>query len=180
MRYLTAVLLVLTVTFTSYAKDKVKIGDVPPSYVGRTMGGDKIELSEMKGKVVVMTFWATWCPPCMAELPILYSLQNLVSADRMQVVAVNYGESVRAVKKVMDILKDSDVIFTRDRKKFAARKYGVKGIPHMVILDHAGKVAKINIGYGEESLDRLVDELNGLLVAMPRAEDTPEQMGSSG
>lgn len=173
MRYFLVLLLIMAISSVGNAKDKVSVGDIPPSYVGKTLDSKKIELSDMKGKIVVMTFWATWCAPCMAELPVLNELQKQVSPERLQVVAINYGEIRRKVKHIMSLIPDSKILFTRDPYKSASRRYGVRGIPHMVIVDHEGKVANIHIGYGSGTEDRLVEELNVLLRAAPVVISNP-------
>ncbi len=173
MRYLLGFLLIFTITLAAEAKGKVKIGDIPPSYVGKTLDGKKIELSEMKGKVVVVTFWATWCPPCLKELPVLHVLQQQVSSDRLQVVAVNYGETRKQMNKLIKRLGDSSVLFTREKRGYARKKFGVKGIPHMLILDQVGNVVHQHIGYGEGMMPVLEKELNALLRKLPRVIENP-------
>lgn len=166
MRFIAIVLLVVSVTFSLNAKD-IEVGDVPPSFVGKTLDGKRIQLSEMTGKVIVVTFWATWCGPCLRELPVLNFIQQQVSVDRLQVVAVNYGEGKKHVKYIQQQIPESNIKFALDKRKYSSKKYGVKGIPHMVIVDSAGKVAHIHIGYGDDTKERLAKELNVLLKAIP-------------
>lgn len=172
MRFITVLLLALSVSFSLQAKE-IKVGDVPPSYIGRALNGKKVQLSEMAGKVVVVTFWASWCGPCLAELPVLDSVQRQVSPDRLQVVAINFSEGKRQVKYIQKQMPDSLIQFTLDKRRFASRKYNVKGIPHMVIIDHEGKVAHVHVGYGGGTADRLIDELNTLLKAAPKVISNP-------
>ena len=162
MRLITILLLFISVTFSLNAKD-IEVGDIPPSYIGMAMSGERIELSKMKGKVVVVTFWATWCGPCLKELPVLHEIQKIVSTDKLQVVAVNYGEKKRDVKFIQKQIPDSKILFTMDKRKFASRKFNVVGIPHMLIIDKQGKVAHIHIGYGEDTAMRLAHELDALI-----------------
>lgn len=172
MRFIIVSFLLFSISLPLQAKE-IKVGDVPPSYIGKTLKGKRIDLSEMKGKIVVVTFWASWCGPCLAELPVLDVLQKQVSTDRFQVVAVNFSERKRKIKHIQRQLPDSMIQFTLDKNRFAGNKYNVRGIPHMVIVDHEGKVAHIHIGYGEGTVDRLIDELNTLLKAVPRVISNP-------
>ena len=137
-----------------------KIGDTPYDEVGKTNAGEEIKISDHKGKVVIVTFWATWCGPCMKELPVLSAIQKSAGTDNLQVIAVNYKESRRHFKKIADALADSPMKVTSDVKGRIGRKFDVKGIPHMLIINRQGKIASVHIGYGEDSLPNLIDEIN--------------------
>ncbi|MGS1119970.1 TlpA disulfide reductase family protein [Rhodanobacter sp. UC4436_H3] len=75
----------------------VRPGDVPPDSLGPTMDGHTVSLASLRGKVVVISFWATWCGYCMKEMPVLAKMQSLATERGMslQVVAVNYKEDRR-------------------------------------------------------------------------------------
>ncbi|MDE0056040.1 MAG: TlpA disulfide reductase family protein, partial [Gammaproteobacteria bacterium] len=67
----------------------MQVGDIPPPRLGTDRNGDRINLEEMSGKIVVISFWATWCPPCLKELPVLEAIHNSIGEDRLEVIAVN-------------------------------------------------------------------------------------------
>ena len=71
-----------------------QVGDVPPSYLGKDQKGKKVELADLRGKVVIVTFWATWCVPCRKELPVLETIQRHAGQDRVRVVAVNIEKAM--------------------------------------------------------------------------------------
>lgn len=140
------------------------VGDTPPDDLGK-FEGNRILLSDNPGTVRIVTFWATWCPPCRKELPVLAQMQNNVGTEELQVYAVNYKESPRVVKKLRRQLPDTDVVFLSDRKGLVGEAYGVGGIPHMVIIGKDGKIAYRHVGYADSVIDRLIEELNTLLAA---------------
>src|SRR5579862_2156076 len=61
------------------ASSKLKVGDVPPDKFGKSASGERIHLADYRGKVVVISFWASWCPPCRKELPIMINLQRVAT-----------------------------------------------------------------------------------------------------
>ncbi len=146
---------------------KVSIGDVPPDYLGQDENGDDILASAQRGKVVVVTFWATWCGPCLRELPVLQGIREQVGEDKLAIVAVNYGQGRKIYKKILEKTPDWTLTFAYDPRNRAAREFGVRGLPHMFIIDKQGKVASVHVGYGDETLATLVGELNTFLTAKP-------------
>lgn len=145
------------------AQGRPSRGDTPPAALGRTRSGEVVETTQFTGKVLVVTFWATWCAPCRAELTVLEGLQQ-VAKGAVQVVAVNIEDrdTFRAVARKLSSLT---VTLTNDPDKRARTPYGVNGIPHMVIVGKDGKIINVHRGYGEESLDKLVAEINAALAA---------------
>lgn len=140
----------------------VKAGDTPPDYLGQDINGNAVNVSAYKGKVVVATFWATWCGYCMKELPVLERMQGVAGTGRLQVVAVNYHEDDDNYYKVRRAFKQSPMILTDDLDSKISKSYGVNGLPNMFIIDKQGKVAYVHVGYGEEMLGPIIKELNGL------------------
>lgn len=86
-------LAVLGFSFVVWAGNKP--GEKPYDRVGRDDEGKVVRVSDFKGRVVIVTFWATWCGPCMKELPVLSGIQKRAGTEQLQVIAVNYKESKR-------------------------------------------------------------------------------------
>ena len=169
----TLAVIVAAVLLAQGAAAAVEVGDIPPPHLGTDQDGDSVDLAKMSGKVVVVTFWATWCPPCLKELPILETIHNTVSEDRLEVIAVNV-EDRRTYRKARRSLKDYRMKLVSDHRGVVKRKYGVKGLPHMVIVGSDGRVSSIRLGYSEEQAIEVIEELNDLL----RAQATEAPPGS--
>lgn len=152
-------------------------GDPAPDRLGRTLDGDAVTLAGHRGQIVVVTFWATWCPYCLKELPQLEGLQN-VAKERLRVIAVN-TEDRKVFRKVAGLMKDFKLQLVSDSDKTAQKAYGVTALPHLFIIDRDGTIAGAHRGYGEESLEAILAEVNALLAkpAQPAGEGTT---GSSG
>jgi cytochrome c biogenesis protein CcmG, thiol:disulfide interchange protein DsbE len=98
-------------------------------------------LSDLRGKVVVLNFWATWCPPCVEETPSLNRLQKYIESRNGIVLGVSVDEDPDAYQK---FLKDQGVIFPtfREPTRKLALDYGTPVFPDTYIIDRHGKIAR--------------------------------------
>lgn len=140
-------------------------GDVPPPMLGLTHDDDRVQVPDFAGKVVVVTFWATWCPYCLKELPVLENVQNKVGKDRIAVIAVNTEDraTFRAAWRVLSPTLHLALLY--DVGGAAQKTYGVKTLPHMVIIGRDGRIVKVSHGYSEDSLPAICDDINRALAA---------------
>jgi thiol-disulfide isomerase/thioredoxin len=125
--------------------------------------GDKITLATYKGKVVLLNFWATWCPPCRAEMPSIDALQADLGGDSFAVVTVATGRnSLPAIKSFFKKADITNLPILRDPKQKFARANGVFGLPTTLILNTDGK----EIGRMQGDADWHSDEALTLIKAL--------------
>ena len=141
---------------------ELQVGDIPPARLGTDRNGDHVDLAKMSGKVVVVSFWATWCPPCLKELPVLEAIHNSVGEERLEVIGIN-TEDQRTFRGASRRLQDYRMTLVHDRRGLLERQYGVEALPHMVIVGSDGRIAAIRRGYNEKMVYDIVDQLNDLL-----------------
>jgi thiol-disulfide isomerase/thioredoxin len=155
-------LLVLLILFVpiSNATSKLKVGDIPPNYLGKDNEGVEINLEDNKGKIVIISFWASWCAPCLKELPILENIQAKLGTDKVKVVAVNYKESRKQYRHIMKVLSSLELTLTHDKRGVLGSKFGVEGIPHLFIVGKNGGLIYQSIGYGDYSIKNIIEVLN--------------------
>jgi thiol-disulfide isomerase/thioredoxin len=138
----------------------------------RTQDGRTLTLENLKGHVVVLSFWATWCPPCQAELPQIGSVAKHYSADsRVVVLAVNTGTNGDTAEKAQAFLlkRQANVPWAMDSVDGssdgpAAQSFGVTALPVFYILDARGTLRVIHSGFDasedlRRSLSRQIDKL---------------------
>ena len=157
-----------------------KTGDVPPALLGKDREGEVVDLPQLRGKVVVVTFWASWCGPCRKELPGLDALQKHAGDKILKVIAVNVKDSTEDYRLMMRQMKDYTISMTRDRSGEIAEGYGVKAYPNLWIIDPQGKVAAHHVGYGEDSLEALVNQINQVIVAEQQRQKAAAAASAAG
>ncbi|MFL6592581.1 MAG: TlpA family protein disulfide reductase [Luteimonas sp.] len=150
----------LALALVGQAHAAIVVGDTPPDSLGRSHQGGDVRISALHGKVVVVTFWASWCGYCRKELPVLAGLQDAAGKERLQVVAVNYQDDHDVYRELARKLKDVQLTLTHDASGRIGGAYGVKVLPYLLIIGKDGKVAFQDTGYGEESLQVIVDAVN--------------------
>jgi cytochrome c biogenesis protein CcmG, thiol:disulfide interchange protein DsbE len=129
----------------SYRQGEASIAGKPAQDFSLTLAGKSEHLSDLKGKIVVLNFWATWCPPCVEETPALNRLQKYIDSRGGMVLGVSVDEDGAAYEK---FLQDQSVIFPtyRDATKKSAADYGTTIYPETYVIDRHGKIARKFIG----------------------------------
>lgn len=104
-----------------------------------------VNLTDFKGTIVFLNFWATWCPPCRKEMPSMQKLYNRYKTEPFKMIAVSIKESPVAVK---DFFKENRLSFTAllDPRGEAGKKFGINSIPTTFILDKNGNIIARAIG----------------------------------
>jgi thiol-disulfide isomerase/thioredoxin len=142
---------------------KLKPGDTPPASLGADFDGDEVDAGRYAGKVLVVTFWASWCAPCKQELPLLEAIQRAAGKDKVQVVAINI-EDHDTYRRLARGLKSTFTLgINHDARRKASEAYGVSGIPHLVLIGRDGRVISVHRGYSEEAIDSIIAEINRAL-----------------
>lgn len=123
-------------------QSKASVGDAAPSFQLNQLDGGQLALSDFEGKGVVLNFWASWCNPCVNELPLLNEAYKLAGID---MIAINVGEDEETVKKFVDRYELAFPI-AMDREQDVKRQYRVAGLPLTVVIDEQGKLIKRHEG----------------------------------
>jgi thiol-disulfide isomerase/thioredoxin len=159
----TVLLLVASLTGAADTRRPPAIGEAPPDALGRDRNGTEQTVSRHRGKVVIVTFWASWCGPCRKELPILGKFQRIVGRDHLEVIAINVKEPLRDYQTVVRMNKDIDLTWVHDATGVTSKYYGVTALPNMFVIDRDGRIAHVHRGYSEDSIQVFVKEIAALL-----------------
>ena len=157
-----AVLIGLGAAACRRPEPKTAGGEAAPDFQAKVLGGQALSLSGLKGKVVLLDFWATWCGPCEETIPHLVRLHGRKRERGLEVVGISvddYPEDVPAYVKVHGMKYPVFV----DAEKEVMDLYGVRNVPTTVLVDRAGKVRGRWLGAGDE-VERELDEAIDLLL----------------
>jgi peroxiredoxin len=146
---------------TSFASSDLA-GQTAPDFVLKSATGENLRLSEYRGDVVLINFWATWCGPCRQEMPLLDELYGRYQRVGFSLLGVNIDDdSARA----MDMAKELGVTFPVlfDENKEVSKLYEVEAMPVTVLLDREGTVRHVHHGYKPGYEQKYLDEIRSLL-----------------
>lgn len=139
-------------------------GNLPPDFELETLDGEMVKLSDMKGKKVVLNFWATWCPPCKAEMPHMENYySNNAEKENVEILSVNLttGEN-RGVKAVQEFVDAYELTFKipLDEEGIVGETYQVYSIPTTFMLNTDGTISQKIVGPMDEAImEQLIAEL---------------------
>ncbi len=146
---------------TSLASSQLE-GQTAPGFALKSSTGENMRLSEYRGDVVMINFWATWCGPCRQEMPLLDELYQRYSRVGFNLLGVNIDDdSRRAMQMIEELGVDFPVLF--DATKRVSEMYDVDAMPVTVIVDREGTVRYVHQGYKPGYEDKYLTEIRTLL-----------------
>ena len=128
-----------------------------------SLKNEPLKLSDLKGKVVLLNFWATWCPPCREEIPSMMKLNGAMAGKPFQMVAISVDEG--GVPAIEAFFKESGFMLPAytDPDGKAAKTYGVTGVPETFVIDKNGILVKKVIGAFAWDSPETITFLQGLM-----------------
>jgi peroxiredoxin len=141
------------------------LGQPAPGFTATALDGEPVDLEDLRGKVVVLDFWATWCAPCLAAIPVLKEVTDGFADKDVILLALNTGEQKAEIEEFLKQQPlDVGVLLDPDGK--VAEAYRADAIPQTVIIGKDGTIESVHVGFlGVEALQqRLKDELEVLSV----------------
>lgn len=140
-------------------KEGLEIGNKPPQFELEMLGGENVQLDDLKGKKVMVNFWATWCPPCEAEMPEMQKLQNEYPDD-LVVLAVNMTNAEKSREDVESFISKRNLTFpvALDKDGRVSVQYEVYSYPTTYFLDEEGNIMNISRGaMTKETMEKMLE-----------------------
>jgi peroxiredoxin len=136
--------------------------DPAPDFKLPVRSGQSMSLSDLKGQVVLINFWASWCGPCRKEMPVLDQLYQRYKPLGFTLLGVNVEEDSTAAETW---LRDTPVTFPIlfDRKNSVSKLYDVTAMPSTVLVDRQGHVRYLHFGYNPGTENEYQDQIRGLV-----------------
>jgi peroxiredoxin len=161
IKNLVAALLVTVFAATSLASSGLE-GQPAPDFALKSSTGENLRLSEYRGDVVMINFWATWCGPCRQEMPLLDELYTRYERVGFNLLGVNIDDDPRrAMQMIEELGVHFPVLF--DSKKDVSRLYEVEAMPVTVLVDREGTVRYVHHGYKPGYENKYLDQVRALL-----------------
>ncbi|WP_417672028.1 TlpA family protein disulfide reductase [Roseibium sp.] len=127
------------------------------------LNGTLHRVEDYLGKVVLVSFWATWCPPCRKEMPSLARLNRAMPSDSFAVLAVNVGDKDERISDFLAQIDHEGLPVLLDRNSTLPSQWFIRGLPVSYVLDREGKVAFGAIGGREWDAPGIQDALRALI-----------------
>jgi thiol-disulfide isomerase/thioredoxin/outer membrane lipoprotein-sorting protein len=160
----------------SAAEPHALVGEMAPDFTTELLDGTALELSKLRGKVVVLDFWATWCGPCVEAMPVITKVAQSMADSGVVMYAVNIGEKGPKIKDFLAKLK-IDVPVALDPEGDIANAYYAEAIPQTVLIGKDGRVEVVHVGFGD--VDAFKKELTEQLKALVAGEKLADSQADS-
>ena len=155
-----AALIVLLVAAGSVSAATELKGAEAPDFVLKSFSGKNLRLSEYRGEVVMLSFWATWCGDCRAQLTELGAMRDRYQDAGVELLAISLDQSAR---QASEVTKDSTYPVLHDAAGEVARLYDVTKMPVMVLIDRGGVVREVFEGFRRGNEEQYLDRVQALL-----------------
>ncbi len=138
-------------TFACQGPTGVLPGQCAPNFKVQTMEGKTVELYQLRGKVVALNFWATWCKPCLVEMPSMQKAYQSLKKGNFEMLAISIDSNPKEIQGFLDnqLQKKLDFLIALDPKHQVSSIFGSSMVPETFIIDKTGKITDKVIGIRE-------------------------------
>lgn len=166
------VCLIVLLTFAACGRNQtetaphgiIQAGAAAPDFTLADLHGNTVRLSTFRGQIVVLEFWATWCPPCKASVPALVNLHERYRGDGVIIIGISVDSGGNIAKKVEAFSADNHINYpVLLGSDDVARQYGVMSIPATFLIDKEGKLVESFTGYSENMEDELSSHIEKII-----------------
>ncbi len=156
-------LMLMVFIILPFSVSAISVGDTVPSFKARTIDGSKsLALEDYRGKVVLLDFWASWCPPCLKSLPKYNDLRREIGTTDFEIVAVNVDENTDDAKKFLQKHPVSYPV-AKDPKGILPGVFGVKAMPTSYLIDKNGVVQYVHAAFKDGDMEKIKAEIEKLI-----------------
>ena len=148
--------------YLSLHDNVVQAGDRAPDFSIKADNGKTITAHDFGGKLLILNFWATWCAPCVDEVPSLNQLQAALKSQGVVVLGVSEDESPQAYQNFLDRFHVS-YLTARQPTKDIRLRYGTLQIPETYLIDRNGKVVEKVVSDADWASERMIEHVKSLL-----------------
>jgi cytochrome c biogenesis protein CcmG, thiol:disulfide interchange protein DsbE len=150
----------------------VEVGTTAPSFTARDLSGRPVSLDDLRGEVVLLNIWATWCPPCRDEMPSMQRLYEQLGPEGLKVVAVSIDAANGAIDasghaggNIGDFAREFGLTFTiwHDPSAAVQRIYRATAVPESFVIDRSGYITRKVIGATEWDSEASIESFRRLL-----------------
>ncbi|WP_315792384.1 peroxiredoxin family protein [Paenibacillus sp. BIC5C1] len=137
-------------------------GNIAPDFELNSLDGKIFKLSDFRGQKVIVNMWATWCPPCRAEMPDMQKFYDKYADENTTVIAINMTTSEKSVDRIPVFLDEFGITFPilLDKQNKIAEIYQVRALPTSYIIDSQGVIQqKVTGPMNYEMMEKLVKEI---------------------
>jgi len=162
---LTGMIVGCTLTAIGLATHALEIGEKAPAF-NLPGSSDSVDISNYRGKVVYLDFWASWCAPCKQSFPWMSELQGKYREAGLQIIAVNLDTKATEAQKFLAAVQPNFTI-AFDAKGESARRYDVKAMPSSYLIDRKGNIQLIHTGFSQGAREKLETSIVQALKVQP-------------
>jgi len=148
--------------YISLHDNVIKVGDKAPEFSIKADNGKVITARDFGGKLLILNFWASWCPPCVQEAPSMGTLSTVLAPSGLVVLAISEDEDPKAYKEFIDRFR-VPFLTARDPSKDIRNKYGTIQIPESYLIDTNGRVVEKIVSATDWSSEQMVQHVKSLL-----------------
>jgi peroxiredoxin len=154
------------VIYDSVRENLVVVGDTAPAFTVTTDSGRSVSVGNFGGRLLVLNFWATWCPPCIQEIPSLNQFQKRFQDSGVVVLGVSIDKDEKAYRNFLGKARVG-FLTSRDPEAKINGEYGTAKVPETYIIDTKGKVVQKLIGPQDWNDPGIVRDVEALLRSSP-------------